>query len=74
MKNHMERICNSTGTNAESSLLVLSIGIKTCAKKVFNNEDEFRIILNKHPNASVFGCQREDRTNFFRPGYEYRNT
>ena len=50
----MERICNSTGTNAESSLLVLSIGTKTCAKIVFNNEDEFRIILNKHPNASVF--------------------
>ncbi|GAA5577519.1 hypothetical protein Pgin02_00517 [Porphyromonas gingivalis] len=50
----MERICNSTATNAESSLLVPSIGIKTCAKIVFNNEDEFRIILNKHPNASVF--------------------
>ncbi|KGL47121.1 hypothetical protein HQ49_09595 [Porphyromonas gulae] len=74
MKNHMEKICNFTATNAESSLFTPSIGIKTCAKKVFNNEDEFRTILNKHPNASAFCRQRDDKTNFFRSGYEYCNT
>ena len=42
------------------------------AKKVFNNEDEFGMIPNKHLNGSGFWSRRDEKTDFFSLSFDLK--